>query len=176
MSRKCKCYVCKKDGTTDTFFRVINEKGQNTYYCSESEYNLSVENKVKRKDLLTFVAEEVLNYEDGQIVPPVMVKKIGKLNEFYDYDVIKECFNVCKGDIQYWMSAKSFDSEFGMASYIMKIIEGKINDVYNRYKHIKKQEVKQENSSIDLSINDIDVKVTKKKNNNIMNFLDDEDI
>jgi hypothetical protein len=177
MGRKCICAICKKQGTTDVFFKVVNEKGINKYYCSENEYNQSVENKLKRKELLTFVAEDVLNYEDGQIVPPVMVKKISELNKFYDYEVIRECFNVCKQDIQYWMTAKSFDNEFGMASYIMKIIESNINDIYKRVKFQQEQQKKQINSDVDLLINDIDSnKVKINTGNSILDFLDEEDI
>jgi hypothetical protein len=32
---------------------------------------------------MKYVAEEILGYEEGQIVPPVLIKKIGIMNVLY---------------------------------------------------------------------------------------------
>lgn len=177
MGRKVVCQICKTKGDSDIFYKVTDDKGKNKYYCNKEEYdNLKLEQK-KFKDLMVYVAEEVLGYEDGQIVPPVIVKKVRNMNKFYDYDVIHECFSINKETIQYWINNKNFDSEYGMSSYIMKIIESSINDVYNKWKHRKTVEQRQENDSINLIINE-EVKQTSNnnKNNAILEFLDEEDI
>ena len=131
----------------------------------------------KRTELLKYIAIEVLNYEENQIVPPVITKKIKEMNTFYDYEVIHECFIVNKETIQYWIVNKNFDGEYGMASYIMRIIENSINDVYNKWKHTKKTVQKQESSSIDLEIiNEINTNKPKTEDNGILSFLGEEDM
>ena len=177
MARKCTCKICKAKGNTELFFKVTDQKGKNTYYCSESEYENFINEKNKRKELLEYVAIEVLNYEEGQIVNPIMVRKISELHKFYDYEVIQECFKVNLDSIQYWMNNKNFTNEYGMVSYIMKIIEGNINDIFNSWKHKQRQQVRQSNETINLEIiNDMTAKTGTKKKDDILSFLDEEDI
>jgi len=152
MSRKCTCQICKSKGDTDTFYKITNDKGLNKYYCSKEEFDNFQAKKEKRYNLLKYIAEEVLQLEEGQIVSPSMVKKISKLNEFYDFEVIHESFMVNLDTIHYWIKNKNFSNEYGMVSYIMKIIEGSINDIYNKWKHKKKTLIKQENHSVDLGV------------------------
>lgn len=177
MARKVVCYLCKTKGTTDTFYKVTDDKGKNKYYCSKEEYDNWILEKEKYLNLMRYIALEVLNYQDGQIVPPTIVKKIRSMNEFYDYEVIHECFVVNKENIQHWISVKNFESEFGMANYVMRIIENNINDVYNKWKHQMKTEQKQENTVVDLDImNEVSTNKTTREDNGIMDFLDEEDI
>jgi len=183
MGRKVVCKICKEKGDSDQFFYITDEKGRRKYYCSETEYVDFQMKKEKRHKLrlltLEYITHVILNYDHGQIVPPIMTKKIQKLNEFYDYDVIQECFEHNQESINYWIKVKNFQSEYGMVSYIMKIIEGSINDVYHSWKHKKKIREKQESENIDLEImNQIDNSTAKKndKNEGIMAFLDEEDI
>lgn len=177
MARKVTCQLCKTKGTSDTFYKVTDDKGKSKYYCNELELNNFNLEKEKFKELMRYIAMEVLNYQDGQIVPPTIVKRIRTMNNFYDYEVIHECFKDNKENIQYWISNKNFDSEFGMANYIMRIIENNINDVYNKWKHKKVTEQKTESSSLDLEIiNDLNENKTTRENNGIMDFLDEEDI
>jgi hypothetical protein len=179
MGRKVVCKICKEKGDSDLFFHITDEKGRRKYYCSESEYNDFLYQKEQRRELLEFIAVEVLKYEDGQIVPPVMTKKIQTLNEFYDYEVLKECFKQNMESIHYWIKVKNFQSEYGMASYIMKIIEGSVNDVYNGWKHKKKVQEKQQSENADVDImNQLENNTVKKNENDegILAFLDEEDI
>lgn len=177
MARKCTCKICGSKGDTDIFYKVTNEKGVNRYYCNKDEYDQLMLSQEKYICLMKYIAIDVLDYEDGQIVPPVLVRKIRNLNKFYDYEVIHECFKQCNDDIKYWISTKNFDNEFGMSSYIMKIIESNINDIYSKWKHQNKTKQKQDDSSIDLGlINEInDIKINNH-DNGIMNFLDEEDL
>lgn len=177
MARKCTCQLCKTVGTTDTFYKVTDEKRRNKYYCNKEEYENHINEKFKREELLKFIAEEVFEYEDGQIVHPIMIKKIGQLNKFYDYEVIWECFKVNKDNIQYWIKTKNFDSEFGMVSYVMKIIEGSINDIHKNWKYKKRQEQYDNSSGVDLEILNINSKINNERSDNgILEFLDEEDI
>lgn len=177
MSRKCICKICNKKGSTDKFYFVYDEKGKKTYFCSQEEYNSFMINKFKKEALLKYITVEVFQYEEGQITPPILVKKINELNQFYDYEVIHECFLICKDDIQYSIKNKRFNNEYGMVSYVMRIIENRINDVFNKWKDQVKQKIKQESSSIDLLINGIDdIAIVRKDNNGILGFLDEGDI
>lgn len=177
MARKCKCKLCKKELTTDTAYRVV-VNGKNNYYCSEDEYDNMIIEKNKKKNLMIYIACEVLQYEDGQIVPPALTKKLSKLNEFYSVEVIHETFRQKRDDIHYWMKNKDFSSEYGMISYIMKIIENNINDVYKVWKYKQQQLQKEKNNNTDVNmLNEVvEMKVNKsKKNSDISAFLDGDD-
>lgn len=178
MARKCKCKICKAVGTTETFYKVTNDKGVNSYYCNKEEFDHVINERSKRHSLLEYIAIEVLNYDEGQIVNPSMVKKIGELNKFYDLEVIHEAFRLNKESIQYWMNNKNFTSEYGMVNYIMKIVEGNINDVYQKWKHLKRRESKQAAENIDLEIiNNMDTKTpAKQTTDSILSFLEEEDM
>lgn len=178
MARKVVCKLCKNKGDTDTFYKVTDEKGKNKYYCSQEEYDNYQHEKLKRENMLKFIAEEVFQYEEGQIIHPTMISKLSNLNKFYDNEVIHECFVMNKDTIQYWTSTKNFSNEYGMVSYIMKIIEGSINDVYNKWKHRKTQQVKQEVANLDVQIlNDVkQVSHNNESTNGILAFLDEEDM
>lgn len=178
MARRCVCKICKKEGNTDIFYKV-NENGKNKYYCSKEEFDNYINNKNKREELLKFIAEDVLELDEGQIINPIMIRKLTDLNNFYDYEVIHNCFKGNKDTIQYWMKNKKFKNEYGMISYIMKIIEGSINDFYDKWKHENKQKVAQEREMIDINIiNQLNVanQCKKPSTNGILDFLDEEDI
>lgn len=179
MARKCTCKICKTKGDTDTFHKVTDEKGRNSYYCNQEEYENFINEKNKRKSLLEYIALEVLNYDEGQIIHPIMIKKINEIHKFYDYEVIQECFKENKDTIQYWIKEKNFTNEYNMVSYVMKIIEGNINDAYNKWKHMKKQmeKLKQDNVNLD-TLNEIEnnnINIVKKKDS-ILAFLDEGDM
>ncbi|MFS0657495.1 hypothetical protein AB1L07_02555 [Niallia alba] len=179
LARKCTCQICKTKGFTDSFYKVTDDKGKNKYYCSQLEYESYTLEKEKRNNLMKFIAEEVLGYEVGQIVPPVLIKKIGTMNQFYDYEVIQKCFEVNKETIEYWLNNKNFTSEYGMISYILKIIEGNINDIHKQWKYHKQQTITIENTDLDVNIiNQIETIVPKTKpvDNGILDFLDDNDL
>lgn len=176
MARSCKCQICGKKGTTDTLFQV-NENGKNKYYCNQEEYDVFMKERFKREELIKYISEQVFEYEDGQIVSPVLLKKIKELKGFYDYEVIHECFIINKDNIQYWIKTKNFTSEYNMICYIMKIIECNINDVYSKWKYKKRQLQAQEKTYVDLSINELNANhVTQKKDDGILAFLDEGDI
>jgi len=180
MARKVVCKICRAKGDSDSFFKVSDEQGKSKYYCNKMEYETFINEKEKRDDVLKYIAIDVFNYDEGQFIPPVLIKKLNELHSFYDYEVIQECFKDNKDNIHYWIGAKNFTNEYNMVSYVMKIIEGSINDTYAKWKFKKKQETKQENTSVDLDImNQLDNEKEKnstKNNGGILAFLDEEDI
>lgn len=178
MGRKVVCKLCKNKGDSDIFHKVSDEKGTSKYYCNQTEYDNWNNENIKRQKLLDFVIFDVFGYEEGQSVNSILFKKLQKLNEFYDNDVILECFVVNKDTIHYWMNNKQFTNEYNMICYIMKIVEGNINDTYNKWKFKQQQAIKQENNSVDLDImNQLDNNNNSKQDNNgILGFLDEEDM
>lgn len=180
MARRVVCQICKAEGTNETFFRVQDDNGRNKYYCSQEEYENYIREQEERKRLLEYIALEILEYEDGQIVPPVMVKRINKLHEFYPYEVIHETFSRNKDSIHYWIKVKKFTNEYGMVAYVMAIIEGSINDVYKDWKFKKLQEQKRERNSVDIDFEDVNhifkQQENKETNQGILAFLEEDDI
>lgn len=178
MARKCTCAICKNKGTTDIFYRVDDGK-KVKYYCNENEYMTFILEKEKRMILLDYIANEILELAEGQIINPIMIKKISELKKFYDYEVILESFKLNKGNIHYWMNNKDFSNEYGMISYIMKIIEGSINDVYKKWKKQQEHQVKYENNylEIDLDVmNNLPNVNAKSNTTGIQSFLDEDDM
>ncbi|MGG2091336.1 hypothetical protein AB1283_01040 [Bacillus sp. S13(2024)] len=178
MARKCSCAICKNKGNTDVFYKVTDEKGKSKYYCNKEEYDNFINEKNKRENLINYILFDVFNYEEGQLINSILFKKIKELNSFYDYEVVLECFGEQKENIQYWIKTKEFTSEYNMICYVMKIIEGNINDTHKKWKFKKKQELKRENNLVDFEIlNQLDnEKITNTNNSGILAFLDKEDI
>lgn len=183
MARLVVCQICKKKSDSLFAYKVTDENGKNKYYCNKAEYDQRELDKQERHDLLKYVAEVVLNYQEKQIVPPSMVKRIQKLAEFYPFIVIKEVFHSNLDTIQYWIRTKKFKNEYGMSSYVMTIVESNINDAYKKWKREQEQLHKMKSKSIDeMLFNEIQddqstelikPKVQKK---DISMFLDEEDI
>ena len=137
MARRCKCKKCGAELTTDVAFKVV-VKDKNHYYCNESEYIKMQAEKLKKTEAMIYIFD--MFYNNDQLLPPVMIKKINALAKTYDYDVIKGTFESNKENLLYWWTLeKKFDSEYGKVSYIMRIIENNINDVYREIKVKKRQ-------------------------------------
>lgn len=175
--RKCKCQITKEIGTTDIFYKV-NENGKNKYYKNKKIYDKYMKQKNDRDILLKYIALEILDYQEKQIVPTILLKKIKELNEFYEYEVIYEAFKEKKDTLKYWINLDGkFNSEYQKVSYMMAIINNSINDIYERWK-IKQQRLQKENSiNVDMNVlNDSEaVVVPKSEAIDISQFLDGED-
>jgi hypothetical protein len=179
MARKCTCQICKTKGNTDTFYKVTDDKGKSKYYCNKEEYDQFINEKLKRQNLIDYIMFDIFNYEKGQSVNSILFKKLKDLSNFYDVEVIHECFREQKDNIKYWIKVntdKGFN-EFSNICYMMKIITGNINDTYSKWKFTKQQQLKQENNLIDLDLINQQDKTTKHSNDNgILAFLNEEDI
>lgn len=212
MARKVKCANCGNQGTNETFFKVAMNKEGNRfkYYCNEEEYQ-QVQDKLKAKEeekarrkaeaakkavhdeadkavyneLISFVIDDILEYDRNMIFPTAMVKRIRKLRENFEYSIIRETFAVNKDSIKWAIKNKDFDTEWHMVSYVMAIVEGSINDIYKKQKEIERLQARINANNHDLaaqfSLDDLTEKKpqqtkqhTKKKG--IKSFLEDDDI
>lgn len=211
MARKVKCANCGNQGTNETFFKVpINkEKTRFKYYCNEEEYNQVVQkikdkenekalkaeqqkqqaihdeaDKEAYKDLISFVMDDIIEYDSNMIFPTAMVKRIRALRQKFEYKVIKETFAQSKDNIQWAIKNKNFATEWNMVSYVMAIVEGNVNDVYKRFKEIERLEAKIEADSTNLAIQfalddaerDVQTKPKHVKRKGLHDFLEGEDI
>lgn len=167
--RKCKCKICTNELTTDIAFKVTNEKGVNSYYCSEDEYNQMMKEKTSKDKCLATITEIF----GVKMLPPVMVKKVNELRPFYDYVVIEKTFKEYKDKVKWALESKDFNNEFSKAKYIISIIANNIEQVNKKHmKDIREMErlfVKDEK----IVIEDLDITRTKTNDtSDISAFLD----
>lgn len=208
MARQVKCVYCSEKGSSDDYYKVsVNvENTRFKYYCSKEEYELFKKNEEDKlaekealylerkeqeelkkretalyKDLMTYVVEELLEYEVGMNYPVFLAKRVKALKEFYTYQMIKESFYRNREVITWAIKNKGFSTEFNMSSYVMAIVEGSINDVYKEWKAKEQMEKKAEASTVDVStMNDIDMEtvpvVKKKEKASILSFLEEDEM
>lgn len=174
MPRKVKCKITGEYGFDTDFFKIINDKGKNEYYKTEEIYNQYIKNKKDRENLLKFIADAILDYGEGQVLPTILLKKIKELNLFYPYEVIQETFKVKEKDLNYWMNKEDkFQTDYQKCSYMMAIIKNTINDIYKKWKCEQNVHKIENNTDINM-LNDIDdTEVKKPINRGISDFLDD---
>lgn len=181
------CTVCKNKANNTEMFS-IKVGNRNRYFCSESEYEEHIKVKKSKEELMSkfnelyvYVAVEILNYELGQITPPHLRKRIRKLNDNYEFDVIKYCIESLTTYLKKVVANTTFQDDMHMVNYVMVIIENNINDAYKVMKHKKSIEQKQKSHTIDYEImNDLieerkPISTKSTVSNGIMNFLDEED-
>ncbi|MEQ6355123.1 hypothetical protein ABNX05_10890 [Lysinibacillus sp. M3] len=194
MAYSVKCKWCKTEKKNSEMFAFkVSENSKYSYTCDEVEYKLYQDylnklNTKKQNDkvitdnfnkLYVYIAVEILNYDLGQIIPPNLKKRLRKLNENYDFEVIKSCVESLTNYLQNYISKKEFEDEKHIVNYIMLIIEKNINDSYKLWKRKKQLEQKQQSHVIESEIMDdlITENITSNvpKNNGIMQFLDEGD-
>ena len=171
MARKCKCKKCGEQLTTDIAFKVVY-KGKNHYYCNENEYNKLQIQKAKKTETMTYIFD-MFGYNRDQLLPPVMIKKINTLAKTYDYNIIKDTFESNKKTLLYWWTLENkFDNEYGKVSYIMRIVENNINDIYESEK-VKRRQNEVSKSKIIIQDEAI-IKVKNIINKDISSFIEEE--
>lgn len=179
-----------------------NFKTQKKYYCSKEEYENVEYEKMKEvcmwKELYNFVRIEVMKYSKNQSLPPLLISriqdlrngsvilpKVGKIKqskEGYSYEVILETFKKHLQNINFWISKKQFKNEQQKINYIMAIINGNINDIYNSKKETEKRTeqniINEENvlPTINFQETNIQKTSTKDKKQTLLDFLTDEDL
>lgn len=173
MARKVKCFITGEYGDSDHFIKIGKH-----YYRSQEVYDEDKRLKQQRKDLIDYICRTFLGYGEGQPFPASLGKKLKKL-EYYDNAVVLETFKQCANDIKYWLSNKSFDSEFGKVSYMFAIVEGRIADVNRKY-IAKERDRESELSKNTNDIQDFDNPnlsgISKSKSKNLSAFLDGDDL
>lgn len=169
--RKVKCKSCKKELYNTEAYQVI-EGAKKSYYCTEEEYKDIQSEKEQYKTCLERIAE-VMNIK---FVPPVMLKKINELREFYNYCVIERTFIECKSTIQWALDNKEFNSEFVKAKYITSIVANNIAKVDKKIKQEKKELEKLFSKSNNTEVEIIDIandrNIENKEVSDISMFLD----
>lgn len=113
--------------------------------------HMSKEEKEALDILYEYVKTNIMKYDEDQALPSKYVMRLkgmlhGKYYESYStkdwanysYDVIINTFKYSMPDIQRALQTVSFKDEEHKFNYIMKIVEGNINDVYIRMKRVEK--------------------------------------
>lgn len=173
MARRVKCFITGEYGDSDHFVKIGKH-----YYKSQEVYDEDKRLKQQRKDLIDYICRTFLGYGEGQPFPTYLGKRLKKL-EYYDDAVILETFKQYANDIRYWLSNKSFDSEFGKVSYMFAIVEGHIADVNRKYitkERAEKSELSKNNSNVQDFDNPNLSGISKSKSKNLSAFLDGDDL
>lgn len=108
---------------------------------------MTKEDKEAWDNLYEYVRTKVMRYDSNQALPSKMVLRLkGMMNgKFiannstkdmanYSYDVVLNTFKYSMPDIQRALGSVSFKDESHKFNYVMKIVEGNLNDVYMRMK------------------------------------------
>lgn len=124
---------------------------------------MTKEDKEAWDNLYEYVRTKVMRYDSNQALPSKMVLRLkGMMNgKFmangstkdmanYSYDVVLNTFKYSMPDIQRALGSVSFKDESHKFNYVMKIVEGNLNDVYMRMKGAERarEEMLKEESSI----------------------------
>lgn len=175
MARRCKCRLCGESLTTDIAYR-IKIKDKNVYFCNSEEAELYKKRIDDKKSLEKYLKKEVLNYDDKQKLPNMLCKKVKELSDSYGNEIVLETFKQQIKTIKYYSKNKSFKNEGYKILYIMAIINNHINNVYNDYKLMKRQQKIKENFDIDVDMfNKVKNVNGKNTGKNISSFLEDGD-
>lgn len=158
MARRCKCSICKKDLTTDKAYKITNNKGKTTYYCTKEEYEQLIKEKQDKEHCLEMVAQ----YMRLKFATPIIIKEINKLHEYYEYIVIEKCFKENEKAINWFLDNNEDSSEFGKVRYCFTIIQNNINKTYQKHK----KELEQIQGLFKIKQNEIDVNIINDISNN----------
>lgn len=137
-------------------------------------------------EALYFYVKNLLGYDENQALSSTMVLRLKGLltNKFiengnikdganYSYEVILTTFKYCSQSIQKALRTNSWTSESHKFNYMLKIVEGNINNVYMRMKNIQKTKEEAKNTTIDTA-NHTGAEYqrkTKETNNKLLNDL-----
>lgn len=168
---KVKCKKCRKELYNTEAYQIF-EGTKKSYYCTEEEYNEILREKEQYNSCLENVAE----ITSVKFVPPIMIKKINEIRQFYDYYIIERTFKECQSTIQWSMDNREFNNEFAKAKYIMSIVANNIAKVDKKIKQEKKEleSLFAKGNNIEFEIMDIPVsrEIKSKEVSDISMFLD----
>lgn len=137
-------------------------------------------------EVLYFYVKNLLGYDENQALSNTMVLRLKGLltNKFiennniqdganYSYEVILNTFKFCSPTINKALRTNSWTNEMHRFNYVLKIVEGNINNVYLRMKNAEKAKEDAKNSTIDTA-NHVGAEYqrkTKEVNNKLLNDL-----
>lgn len=147
---------------------------------------MTEEEKIAWELLYYYVKNDILDYDENQSLPSNMVLRLKGLltNKFmennnikstanYSYQTILNTFKFCSPEIHKALKTKSWANEQHKFNYILKIVEGNINNVYMRMKNVEKAKEEAKNATVDTA-NHIGAeyqKKTKEVTNKLLNDL-----
>lgn len=152
---------------------------------SKVKNKLSKEELEQWNNLYAYVKKEILMYDDNQKIPTEIVLRIKGLckgkavannctkdNANYSFEILLYTFKLCKTKILTALHGKTFQSEVSKFVYISKIIEGNINEVYERVTTAKKIQAKMESIKVDSLYHDSAkyIPTTVKENKKLKNL------
>lgn len=185
--RKAKCQLCRKEIFIDTAHKVEKvsgdgEKITNHYYCTKEKYEHYASELKKYHDTMLYFATDILEYEEGQVLPADLKKQVKELNNFYPYEVIKKTLETQRNTLYSLVKTYQFKDESHMINYLMAVIKSKINDVYKAWEIERKQQQKSIKAEVDLfAFGSIDEAMNASNNQRttpkkgISSFLEDGD-
>jgi hypothetical protein len=146
---------------------------------------LTQQEKLEWDELYQYVKKEILQYDKNQSIPPALVLRLkglstGKLIEnknisdkaSYSFTIILYTFQIQKQVILSSIKNKEFKNESQKFSYICKIVENNLNDVYNRVIASEKSKSKTEEIKTDIIFNNgADYTKTETKKNKKLDSL-----
>ena len=123
---------------------------------------MTAQEKADWESLYNYVKFDILGYDENQALPSNMVLRLKGLltNKFmannrikstanYSYQTILNTFKFCSPEIYKALRTKSWTSEQHKFNYILKIVEGNINNVYLRMKNVEKAKEEAESMVLD---------------------------
>jgi hypothetical protein len=144
------------------------------------------EEEKKSWENLYYYVKDLLGYDENQALSSTMVLRLKGLltNKFiennniestsnYSYEVILNTFKFCSPTINKALKTNSWANEMHRFNYILKVVEGNINNVYLRMKNVQRTKEEAENTTIDTA-NHIGAdyqRKTKEVNNKLLNDL-----
>ena len=117
--------------------------------------HMSQNDKLYWKELYEYVKKNIMGYDENQSLSKNMVLRLKGLltNKYmannnindtanYSYQVVLNTFKFCMPDIQRGLRSNSFKDENHKFSYVLKIVESNLNNVYVRMKNAEKTKEK----------------------------------
>lgn len=125
-----------------------------------------------REKLLSYVSVNILSYDGSMFLPPSFLKRIKDMSEIYPYEVILQTFKDNEDTLLYWVNQDGkFKNENNRLSYMMAIIQNKINDTYLKWKVQERRNKDDNTPNVEFELMDLDMKSPTKSNSGIGDFL-----
>lgn len=163
MARKVKCVDTGEYSTSDVAYRATNGK----YWSSVAAYNHHEEQMEWFHKCVNLMMSE-LGYDDS-FVPTLIMKNL-KRYEKVGYDVAHKTIEQQHDAIMWALQNKTFIKEFNKITYVFRIIDNNILDVYEAKKRDKEQ--KRINEAMIVPQDD-QVQNKRQGTHNISKFLED---
>lgn len=125
--------------------------------ANSTKKHMTQDDKKYWKELYEYVRRNVMGYDENQSLSKNMVLRLKGLltNKFmannniadtanYSYKIVLNTFKFCMPDIQKGLRNNSFADENHKFSYVLKIVESNLNNVYMRMKNAEKAKEKTE--------------------------------